>query len=123
MPLFTRILQETNKVESKERDNVVLFRNNTADFVVEILWVIAVWAIFILYHGGRGYKKLKMKYDKKMAIVYKIRNEKRKELEIIKEEEKQAELIKSMDEYYYEQFMKPEEEKKAAEERKKKEEA
>ena len=79
LPLITRMLQEeqTKKTDEGVNANRAFFQTHskTGDLVLEILWVIILWVCFILYHGGRGYKKLKLKYDRKMAIIYAARKE------------------------------------------------
>lgn len=75
LPLITRMLQEEEKTNDSVNANRAFFQTHskTGDLVLEILWVIILWVCFILYHGGRGYKKLKLKYDRKMAIIYAAR--------------------------------------------------
>jgi len=75
LPLITRMLQEEEKTNDGINANRAFFQTHskTGDLVLEILWVIILWVCFILYHGGRGYKKLKLKYDRKMAIIYAAR--------------------------------------------------
>jgi hypothetical protein len=122
--LLSRMLAEETTEPPKPADynaNRAYFDTGSkgGDLALEIVFLVLLWGGFLLVHGDRVYKRFKLKYDRKMAIINKKRTE-QKLIEDAKAAEKEMEEMgKIMDDYYETNVLRPREE----EERKKKAEA